>query len=249
MSTERRLPFAAAPDAAPELVLAARALAAPLRDRGIEAVELPDAWNRGGEPPILVLGERTEPGLMRGVLQLVLVENHLDLLRGDERIDSFAPFGPPLPPPRDPRRLLVRGGSSSRRTRMIERTLALLEPFGIRSLCWRECPDLERPRRVDEVHTDVDAEELTRLLSSAGVAFEPAEGPEDSTVLPPLAASCGITTVVHGAATGAVGVVAVEAWSPDSFAEAILGAIERGRVPAAGDAARAADRLVEAMGP
>lgn len=250
MSTETPLVFASGGDASPELLLAARGLAAPLRARGVAAREVRDPWDIPAGAPLIVLGRRDEPALMAARLQLVVGEEHrIDLLAGGERIESFPFFGPRLDPPSDSRRILVRGGAPSRRVRTTGHVLALLRASGVHTVCWGECPDFERQRLVDEIFTDLGPDELMRLFASVAAVLEPADDPADGTVAPWLAAGCGVTAVVHPAGgVDGESVVHVADSSPEGFATATLRAMRARRADVeSAVASRAASRILEAL--
>ncbi|HVR42638.1 MAG TPA: hypothetical protein VMS56_04265 [Thermoanaerobaculia bacterium] len=248
MSIER-IVFAGGPSTRPELVLAARAVAEALAARGAAAVVTDDGWPDALDPAAAVISlcER-EAVATPPTWHLAITGSELEMRRGAEPCGR-APLAIAVPVERPFRRVLVAGtGTPGRLLRMIGRTAAALRArrAGVTIAFWGEIPEeLHRDHLLGEVHPDPDADELARLLATAGCILDPADEPEERNVIASLGPAAGIPTVVFG--RGGPGMLAVGEWSGEALAEGVLEALGRPRGKARGGE-EAAELVAKAVG-
>lgn len=240
---------------APELALAASALADGLTEIGRACEILVDPWPEAlsGRTTIIEVGDQDHlPGRWRLGLG---PEADLELLDPSDRSSSLPLPLPSLPEPGPPpSRILLIGGAAGRRTRMIGKMLeALRRHGGSESIAWRDLPDdLLRQRFIAEVHSDLRADELTRLLGAAAALVEVSdEVTPEAMLAAAIGRASGIPTVLHEGfrVERWEGVLVVSEWSGEAFADAAIAAGKRPRNEAAAAAIRrqAAERLAGAM--
>lgn len=211
---------------APELILAARALAAGLRSGGR------DAWVVEGLLPLdsaedlrISLGGDGAP--VPSGWKMEIDGGNLLLSRDGVRqasipmVVSCARSRSRMP------RVLVAGGGSDRGARMTLKTIEELfrRRSPARMICWGAPSDeLLRARAFEEIHLDLTPDELERLLGSGAAVLDPADEPEDSSVLGIIARASGLPVVTRAGDTSA----RPAEWSADAFADAIETAISAG---------------------
>ena len=247
--------FAVDPTAPPELALAVDGLAAGLRALGRPCDVLADPWPEtlSGRPKVVDVGaSEGKPDRWR----LDSAPGSGLELTGPSSRSVTIPFAlPVLPARRKGRaRLLVIGGESARRSRML---VKLFDALQRRSACsvivWRDLADeVARQKTADEVHPVLSPGELGRLLGSVDVLVEVADEPlPEAMLLAAVGRAAGIPTVVPEGFRGArwAGTIEVREWGGDAFAEAALAAAKLGRSEGAATIARteAAERLAGAL--
>ncbi|HEU5163602.1 MAG TPA: hypothetical protein VFV54_10680 [Thermoanaerobaculia bacterium] len=247
--------FAVDAAAPPELALAAEGLAAGLRDLGRSCEVLVDPWPEtlSGRPTVIdVSSSEAERGRWRldGGAGPVLE------LTGPSAPPTAIPFALPALPARRRgcARLLVIGADSPRRSRMLLKLFdALQRRPGCRVIVWRDLSDeVARQKMVAEVHPEVNASELARLLGSVDVLVEVAdEALPEAMLLAGIGRAAGLPIVVPEGFPGErwPGIVEVREWGGDAFADAALAAAKRARSEdvAASVRKEAAQRLVGAI--
>lgn len=243
--------------ASPELALAAEGLAAGLGELGRPCDLLVDPWPEtlAGRPVVIDVG-----GTERRPLRWRLgIGPAMDLeLAGPEGLSLAIPL--PLPPLASStgcaQRLLLIGGGANRRTRMVMKLFEALRLHpALEAVVWKDVPDeVLRQRAAAEVHPDLRAAELARLLGSAAVLVEVSDEPApEALLLAAFGRASGIPTVIHEAlpCERGDGFTPVAEWSGEAFADAAAAAAKRNRNERAASTLRisAAERLAGALFP
>lgn len=247
--------FAVDAEAQPELALAVRGLAAGLGELGRACEVLVDPWPEAlaGRGTIIEVGDGDHlPERWRLDLN---PRADLELIDPLGRASSLPFVMPPLDRPTSfPGSILFVGGEAGRRTRMMTKTFDALRRRGvIRLSVWRALPEeVLRQRYPGEVHTDLRAGELARLLGCVAALVEVSdEATVEGLLIAAIGRASGIPTVLHESVARERwdGSMIVSEWSGEAFAEA---AIAAARVPRTDDDAaairkRAAERLAGAL--
>jgi hypothetical protein len=230
-----------------EIEIPLRAIASELGTRGLEVVV--DGELARPHHSIVICSARSatsfqgawrvSPELAHGVVHLT---------RGEETVEIPWTVSR-VAPRRLPPAILVRESGDSRQARMTERTAEELTRRRVecRFALWQS-PAIEGGGRVyDEVHTELAASDLLRLLCSSSAIFDPAGAREVATSLPWMAEAVGVAVVVS-AEHPFPGGIRVAEWSPESFADALERAISLDASPAPRTIEESAQQLLEAFG-
>jgi hypothetical protein len=248
--------FALDPGVAPELALAAMALAEGLIEQGHRAEVLMDPWPETLTRKALVVDVGSEPE--RGTRNWHLdLGPRFELELVDPSDGTFAiPFALPSLPPRAAAtaRVLLVGGEAGRRTRMMSKTLeALKRHRDYVPVIWKPIPDeVLRHRFPGEVHPDIGSTELARLLGSCAALLDVSdEETSEGMLIAALGRASGVPTVLHRqfGAGRYDGALLVGEWSGEAFADGAIEASRRPRDAGAAAAVRkdAAQRLAGAL--
>jgi hypothetical protein len=232
---------------APEIELPLRALATELGSRGIRVVV--DGELSRSDDAIVICSERNatlfqqawrvSPEIERGLIHLS---------RGEETV-AIPWTAPRVALRRLPPAILARGSGDSRQARMMARTAEELDRrrTGCRFVLWGASPTEGDGRVHDEIHTELSASDLLRLLCSSSAIFDPATTAAEATPLPWMAEAVGVAVVVSTEHPFPGGIRVAE-WSSESFADALESAVALDAAPGARRVEDSAQQLLEAIG-